>query len=164
MTKGVLAERAAQIDVDRLQKTGLVEGRAIDAVVGRGDRDGAVERVIGGGAREGLAVQSGILRPVRSVLVVARELARAAQRIALEIVEIGGDDAGAVEMLEDLGVQIGLLLLRLGEPRVGAVAVDRALVDDRLRKDRGIGLRLGSPPCTNDRSGRRSASYSVRNA
>ena len=43
--------------------------------------------------------------------------------------------------LKTLALQIGLLLLRLGQPRIGTVAIDRALIDDGLRIDRGVGLR-----------------------
>jgi hypothetical protein len=94
--------RAAQVDVDLFQQTGFVVGRPVSAVVRRRGRGDAVQRVIGGGAGEGFGFERGALRPVRRVLVVARELTRAAQGVAFEIVEIGGDDAGAVIMTEGL--------------------------------------------------------------
>jgi hypothetical protein len=98
----------AQIDIDLLQKISFVERRAIDAFVRRGDRDGAIKRVIGGGARKHLGFERGALGPVGRILVAGRELARAAQGIAFEVVMIGGENARAVEMLENFRLQIRL--------------------------------------------------------
>ena len=38
--------RAAQIDVHSLEQVGFIEGWTIDAAVGSGHRDGAVERIV----------------------------------------------------------------------------------------------------------------------
>jgi hypothetical protein len=84
-----IGERAAQIDVHPLQQARFAERRAIDTAVRRRGRNRAIERVIGGGAGKRLGFQGRRLRPIRLVLVVARELAAASQRIALEVVEVG---------------------------------------------------------------------------